>query len=107
MLSDDGNRLAILAVGNGSNSTGVCLYTRNENQWIPLAATSQSISTRVQTVGFSNPNERQLLADDDLNRLLIQFNALVMQFDLTWEEEAEDQSGLPIWLLYEASRSDN
>jgi len=107
VLSDDGNRLAILAVGNGSNSAGVCLYSRSENQWIPLAATSQSISTQVQTMEYSNPNSRQLLANEDVSRLLIQFNSLLMQFDLTWEEEAEDLSGLPIWLLYEASRSDN
>lgn len=99
-LSDDGERLAILTVGLGG---GICLLTREEGQWLPLHTPSHELKGILTEFGYSNFNRLRLQASSDLSRMLLQMNDRVLQFDLDWQEEPET-SGLPIWLLYEATR---
>lgn len=105
-LSDDGNRLIILGVSSyADDPKGLCIYTRESGEWQPLDDVSQAVSEHL--VSLSTTNRRQVMSDNDLNRVLVQWNSNLAQFDLSWEEEEQEAAGLPIWLLYEASRSDN
>ena len=99
-LSGDGDRLAVLTMSL-NRIGGVCLLTRENNGWVPLADASRALSATL-TDFSGKKTTAEIIANRDLSRILIHYNNSATQADIEWSSGA---NGLPIWLLYEASRA--
>ena len=109
VLSSDGRRLIVLATDvltNGSGQ-GVCAFTRDGSEWRPLNQLSQTVSEQLNERSLQSTMTDKMIANDDLSRVAVEWTTKLLQFDIEWQEEEDEATGLPIWLLYEASRSDN
>lgn len=109
VLSSDGRRLIVLAtdtVGNAS-SYGICAFSRDGSEWRPLNQLSQNVSEQLNELNLAYTTTDKITANNDLSRVAVQWTTKLLQFDIEWQEEEDKATGLPIWLLYEASRSDN
>lgn len=114
VLSDDGRRLAVSIYSSDNNENrafGLCLFTRDGiGAWELLAEDSQTATNALRSAiggrfsGSSSAELGKLQANDTLGRLLFPHKDFAAVIELEWSEVI-DQTGLPIWLLYEASKS--
>ena len=102
-LSSDGERLAVLVMIAFREPAGVCLFSREGDEWQPLIDASRALSAVTQSNGFNAVyTTAEIIANKDLTRLLIHHGNAATQADIEW---SSGTNGLPIWLLYEASRA--
>ena len=113
VISSDGQRLALTSYRMGRNgyAFALCLFSRDGNAgWELLVEESQSATNALRTAiggrfsGSSSTELGKLQANNTLGRILIPHKDFAAVIELEWSE-VTDQTGLPIWLLYEASKN--
>lgn len=116
VISADGRRLATTIYVQGRQALfafGLCLFSKASNGiWELLATDSQTATSALRSaIGdlFSAAPTAELgklQANGSLERVLIPHKDFAAVIELEWTEvEVIEQPRLPIWLLYEASKS--
>jgi hypothetical protein len=114
VISADGQRLALTIHSQGRESRfafGLCIFSREGNgDWELLVQDSQTATNALRSAvgrlfsSASSPALGKLQATESLGRIFIPHKDFAAVIELKWSEMV-DQTGLPIWLLYEASKS--
>jgi len=91
--------------------TGLCAFSRESTEdWQLMKEASQAISSMLHhSIGerfiVDQRHIHKLQSNSDLTKVLVSSAAYATVVELTWKEVEEAPTGLPIWLLYEASKS--
>ena len=91
--------------------TGLCAFSREGTEdWELMTEASQAISAMLHdSIGerfiVDQRHIHKLQSNSDLTKVLVSSAAYATVVELTWNEVEEAPTGLPIWLLYEASKS--
>ena len=118
VISEDQKRLLVTvnAWDRATNDspegrTGLCVFRRDGGRaWELMTEASQAISAALN----ESINDRfivdprhihKLQSNADLTKVLVSSAAYATVLELTWNKVEEAPIGLPIWLLYEASKS--
>ena len=118
VMSDDRERLlvAVNVWDEATNSTpqgrtGLCAFSREGVEgWELMTEASQTMSATLHNsiadhFLVDQRHIHKLQSNDGLTKVLVSSAAYAIVLELAWNELEETPTGLPIWLLYEASKS--
>lgn len=102
-LSAEGDRLAVLYKTTlGRHSVCLLSWDDYDEAWIPVEDASARMSIYLSSTGQDFWSK--MVADSSLEHLFVGNLEKMWVFGFTWSELDTDRpSGLPVWLLYEAS----
>lgn len=91
--------------------TGICVFSREgAEDWELMTEASQTISAALhnsidERFIVDQRHIHKLQGNSDLTKILVSSVAYAIVLELKWDELEAASPGLPVWLLYEASKS--